>query len=155
MQNASKSAAKSLESTPSKSKVGGGDISVGGALSESTGLLLLQAVRTLTEVQAQAVSTRFALFSQPLTFSSTTSICPPGPSRLRRLCRSQMRTITRIRNSLHIWCDHSVVHETAEGFVHQLSPLILVPGYDLRASRVVFACVSHSSCSHLPILVHS
>ena len=45
-------------------------MSVSGALSESTGLLLLQAVRTLTEVQAQAVSTHFALFSQPLTFTA-------------------------------------------------------------------------------------
>ena len=45
-------------------------MSVSGALSESTGLLLLQAVRTLTEVQAQAVSTHFALISQPLTFTA-------------------------------------------------------------------------------------
>jgi hypothetical protein len=55
-------------------------MSVGSALSESTGLLLLQAVRTLAEVQAQAVSTRFAVFSQPLTF--------PAPCSSARLARA-------------------------------------------------------------------
>jgi hypothetical protein len=71
MQNAAKSTMKDLETTPSKKSKVGGDGSTGGILTKNTGVLLLQAVRTLAEVQAQAVSMRIILLSQLLTDSAS------------------------------------------------------------------------------------
>jgi hypothetical protein len=71
MQNAAKSATKDPETTPSKKNKARGDAFASGTLTKNTGVLLLQAVRTLTEVQAQAVSIRIALSSQLLTDSAS------------------------------------------------------------------------------------